>query len=87
MRDKRPPIRIHFQFNLETGDIELIVDDNAPDRSEDYHDRVAAAIAGLLARHPEIRDAGPIRYRLNQQWHPLTPTQDEERPQDDTLST
>lgn len=65
---KRPPIRIRFQFNVDTGEIELIVDDLSPDRSEAYHDRVAEAIATFLARHPEIEDAGPIRYRLDQEW-------------------
>ncbi len=68
----RPPIRIRFRFNIDTGDMEFIVDDNAPNRSEDYHDRVAETIARFLARNPEIRDAGHIRYRLDQEWHALT---------------
>ena len=70
----RPPIRIRFRFNLDTGDLEFIVDDSSPDRSEDYHDKVAHAIASFLGRHPEIQDAGHIRYQLDQEWHELTQT-------------
>ena len=70
----RPPVRVRLRVNIDTGDVEFIVDDISPDRSEDYHDKVAHAIAGFLARHPEIRDAGPIRYRLDQEWHELTQT-------------
>jgi hypothetical protein len=69
---KRPSIRVRFRFNIDTGAMEFIVDDNSPDRSEDYHDKVAEAIAGFLARNPDIRDAGHIRYRLDQEWHDLT---------------
>ena len=69
---QRPPIRIRFQFNVDTGDMEFIVDDDSPDRSEDYHDKVAQAIARFLARNPEIADAGHIRYRLDQEWRELT---------------
>jgi len=61
---KRPPIKIRFQYHVETGETELIIDDNSPDRSEDYHDKVAQAIAGFLKRNPEIEDAGPIRYQI-----------------------
>ncbi len=68
---QRPSVRVRFQFNVDTGDIEFIVDDSAPDRSEDYHDKVATAIASLLARNPEIADAGRIRYRLDQEWRVL----------------
>ncbi len=68
----RPPVRIRFRFDIETGDVEFIVDDNSPDRSDDYHDKVANAIASFLARHPEIQDAGHIRYRLDQEWYELT---------------
>jgi hypothetical protein len=57
---KRPAVRIRFRYNKETGQIEeLIVDDQAPEKSEDYHDKVAHAVASLLARQPEIEDAGP----------------------------
>ncbi|NPA25722.1 MAG: hypothetical protein GXO34_07850 [Deltaproteobacteria bacterium] len=57
---KRPPVRIRFRFNYETGRIEeFTIDDQAAGASEDYHDRVAAKIAELLARNPEIFDAGP----------------------------
>jgi len=64
MADKRPPVKIKFRFNLETGTVEqFIVDDNAVGASEDYHDRVALAVGDLLARNVEIRDAGP-RYNL-----------------------
>jgi hypothetical protein len=64
----RPSIRIRFRFDVDTGEIELIVDDQAPDRTEEYHDKAAALIARFLARNPDVRDAGHIRYRLNQEW-------------------
>ena len=60
MSGKRPPVKIKFKYNLETGDIEqFIVDDNAAGASEEYHDRVALAIGDLLAHRAEIEDAGP----------------------------
>lgn len=60
MTNKRPPVKIKFRFNLETGTIEqFIVDDNAVGASEEYHDRVALAVGDLLARKVEIKDAGP----------------------------
>ncbi len=60
MSGKRPPVKIKFKYNLETGDIEqFIVDDNAAGASEEYHDRVALAIGDLLAHRSEIEDAGP----------------------------
>ncbi len=63
MTNKRPPVKIKFRFNLETGTIEqFIVDDNAAGASEEYHDRVALAVGDLLARKVEVKDAGP-RYR------------------------
>ncbi len=63
MSNKRPPVKIKFRFNLETGTIEqFIVDDNAAGASEEYHDRVALVVGDLLARKVEIKDAGP-RYR------------------------
>lgn len=62
MNAKRPPVKIKFKFNMETGTIEeFIIDDNAAGASEEYHDRVAEKIGQLLARNPEIFDAGPRR--------------------------
>jgi len=62
MSEKRPRVRIRFKYNVDTGEIEeFIIDDNAPAASEAYHDKVAQAIAGRLARHSEIEDAGPVR--------------------------
>ncbi len=62
MAGARPPVRIRFKYNVDTGEIEeLLIDDNAPDRSEEYHDRVAAMLAGQLGRNPAIEDAGPRR--------------------------
>ena len=77
----RPPIRIRLRFNIDTGEIEFIIDDISPDRSEQYHDRIAHAIASFLDRNPEIRDAGTtIRYQLDQEWRTLTdPQQPRER--------
>ncbi len=61
---QRPPVRVRFRYNVDTGEIEeFIVDDNAPDRSEDYHNKVARAFAGQLSGNAEIEDAGRIRYR------------------------
>ena len=58
----RPPVKIKFRFNYETGRIEdFIIDDQAAGASEEYHDLVAEKIASLLAREPEIFDAGPRR--------------------------
>jgi hypothetical protein len=68
----RPPIRVRLRFNIDTGEIEFIIDDISPDRSEAYHDKIAHAIASFLDRNPDIRDAGPIRYRLDQEWYALT---------------
>jgi hypothetical protein len=66
MSSKRPPVKIKFRFNLETGTIEqFIVDDNAAGASEEYHDRVALTVGDLLARKVEVKDAGP-RYNLPQ---------------------
>ena len=62
MNNKRPSVKIKFKYNIETGTIEeFIIDDNAAGASEEYHDRVAEKIAELLARNPEIFDAGPRR--------------------------
>ncbi|HEX8772804.1 MAG TPA: hypothetical protein VF735_04305 [Pyrinomonadaceae bacterium] len=59
---KRPPIRISFKYNKDTGEIEeFIVDDNAPTASETLHNRIAEAISSRLGRRPEIEDAGNVR--------------------------
>jgi plasmid stabilization system protein ParE len=60
MSSQRPKVKIRFRFNYETGRIEdFIIDDQAAGASEEYHDLVAEKIASLLARSPEIFDAGP----------------------------
>ncbi len=69
-KPKRPPIRIRFRFDVETGETEFVIDDDSPDRSDDYHDKVAEAIAAFLRRHPEIEDAGAIRHRIDREWRP-----------------
>ncbi len=62
MSNKRPPVRIRFKYNVDTGDIEeFIIDDNAAAASEAYHDKVARAIASRLGRESDIVDAGPVR--------------------------
>jgi hypothetical protein len=62
MTNKRPPIRIRFKYNVDTGEIEeFIIDDNAATASETYHDKVAHAIARRLGNNPVIDDAGPVR--------------------------
>ena len=62
MGEQRPRVRIRFQYNMETGEIEeFLIDDNALAASEEYHDKVAQAIAGRLGREPQIEDAGLIR--------------------------
>ena len=81
---KRPPIRIQFNFNVDTGDMEFIVDDNSPDRTEDYHDRVAQTIGQFLARNPQIADAGHIRYRLDREWHEITRTEQQKQDENQT---
>ncbi len=54
---QRPPVRVRFRYNVDSGEIEeFVVDDNAPDRSEDYHDKMAQAFAGRLGRHPDIEE-------------------------------
>lgn len=81
----RPSVRIRFRFNIDTGDIEFIIDDASPDRSEEYHNKVAHAIASFLDRQPEIKDAGAIRYRLNQEWHTLIDPQQHKEDENKTL--
>jgi len=78
----RPPIRVRLRFNIDTGDIEFIIDDISPDRSEDYHNQIAHAIASFLDRNPDIRDAGAIRYRLDQEWYALTNAHEDRERQD-----
>ncbi len=60
--NQRPPVRVRFRYNLETGEVEeFIIDDNAPEQSEAYHDGVAEILAGRLGRRLEIQNAGAIR--------------------------
>lgn len=55
----RPRVSIRFRYNADTGAIEeFLIDDHAPDRTEQYHDRIAGAIASHLARNSGIADAG-----------------------------
>jgi hypothetical protein len=84
----RPPIRVRLRFNIDTGEIEFIIDDISPDRSEEYHDKIAHAIASFLDRNPDIRDAGAIRYRLDQEWYALTDAHERtaQNDRDDTLT-
>ena len=84
----RPPVRIRFRMNIETGETEFIIDDASPDRSEEYHDKVAQAIARFLDRNPQIRDAGPIRYRFDQEWQASAEghEQQDRRDEKDTLT-
>lgn len=70
-KPKRPRVRICFRFNVDTGETEFIIDDGSPDRSEEYHDNVAQAIASYLARRPEIEDAGAIRHQIERQWQAI----------------
>ena len=59
MSESRPPVRISFKYNKDTGEIvEFIVDDSSPTASEEFHDRVAQAVANTLGRRAEIYDAG-----------------------------
>jgi len=63
MNKKRPTIKVKFKYNIDTGQIEqFIIDDNAPTASEEYHDKVSKLIAQTLAKHPEVSDAGNIRF-------------------------
>lgn len=79
MDTKRPPVRIHFKYNIDTGDIEeFIIDDNAPAASEDYHDKIAKTIANELGHEPDIIDAGPVRLPQTQpQIKEISPTEKE----------
>ncbi len=62
MSEKRPPVRIRFKYNIDTGEIEdFIIDDDAITASEDYHKDIAKDISSLLGRNPKITDAGSIR--------------------------
>lgn len=62
MDGKRPPVRIRFKYNVDTGEIEeFIVDDNAASAPDSYHDAVARQVAGCLSRDVRLRDAGPGR--------------------------
>ena len=80
MSGKRPRVRIRFKYNKDTGEIEeFIIDDQAPAASEEYHDKVAHAIAGRLARDPDVEDAGPVRLpQVEQQVVELPEVEEEE---------
>ena len=56
---ERKPVTIRFRFNKDTGQIEqFLIDDGDRVAPEEYHNRIAHAIAGRLFRRPEIEDAG-----------------------------
>ncbi len=63
-KSERPRVRVRFRFNVETGETDFIIDDQSPDRSNQYHDAMAAAIAAYLSSNPQIEDAGAIRHEL-----------------------
>jgi hypothetical protein len=74
----RKPITIRFRFNKDTGQIEeFLIDDGDRLAPEQYHNQIAAAIAGRLFRRPQIEDAGTaaIEHSLSN----LTPEQIRER--------
>jgi hypothetical protein len=55
----RKPVTIRFRFNQDTGQIEqFLIDDGDRTAPEEYHNRIAQAIAGRLFRRPQIEDAG-----------------------------
>ncbi len=90
MSRKRPRVRIRFKYNKDTGEIEeFIVDDNAPAASEEYHDKVAHAIAGRLGRNPDVEDAGPVRLPQIEPRAVVVPVEDDERerPVEETAET
>ena len=67
MSAKRPPVRIRFKYNVDTGDIEeFTIDDNAPAASEEYHDKIAEGIACRLGRNIDVMDAGPRQSIIEQ---------------------
>ena len=84
----RPAVKIRFRYNVDTGEIEqLIVDDQAPDRSERYHDQVAGAVAGYLGRRPLIEDAGPrhlLRDEVREEGAVEAPSRPEEEVDEET---
>jgi len=56
---ERKPVTIRFRFNQDTGQIEhFLIDDGDRAAPEEYHNRIAHAIARRLFRRPEIEDAG-----------------------------
>jgi hypothetical protein len=82
---KRPPIRISFKYNKDTGEIEeFIVDDNAPTASETLHNKIAEAISSRLGRRPEIEDAGNIRLPQMEPRAIETPAAGKERGEEET---
>ncbi len=67
---KKQPVTIRFRYNKESGEIEdLIIDDNTPNASEDFHDQVADLIARQLGANATIVDAGPIRFESRRASH------------------
>ena len=83
---RRPPVRVRFRYNVDTGEIEeFLVDDNAPDRSEDYHDKVAQTFASQLGRNAQIEDAGRIRHQGAGEAAPETRQQDRQDEEQEPL--
>lgn len=59
MADKRPPIKISFQYNVTTGEIEeFLIDDNAANAPDAYHDDVANMLLSHMGIEGDIEDAG-----------------------------
>lgn len=58
MSEQRPSVRIRLRYDLENGTFDLVVDDNAPNMPEEYHDEVARMVADLLSHNPIIQEAG-----------------------------
>jgi len=68
MKTHRPKVKVKFKYNIDTGEIEeFIVDDNFPDASEEYHDKIAKIVANTISCNPEIQDAGAVRHTRDQQ--------------------
>jgi len=56
---ERKPVTIRFRFNKDSGEIEqFLIDDGDRAAPEEYHNKIARAIAGRLFRRPQIEDAG-----------------------------
>ncbi len=51
------PTRVRFRLNKITGEVEeFIIDDQDRNLPEAEHDRIAADVAGVIARRPVIRE-------------------------------